>query len=55
MMLIFDIGYIHSQNGEDLSSYIPQPYDGLSFYEVKDFTRDLPDEYERQAHRLFSR
>ena len=36
MMLIFDIGYIHSRNGEDLHKYLPHPHDGISFHEVKE-------------------
>lgn len=32
MLLLFDIEYINDQNGEDLSSYIPQPNDGLTLW-----------------------
>ncbi len=48
MMLIFDIGYIHSRNGEDLHKYLPHPHDGISFHEVKEFIRALPDEYKQR-------
>jgi len=48
MMLLFDIGFNHGQNGEDLHKYLPHPHDGISFYDVKEFIRALPDEYKQR-------
>ena len=48
MMILFDVGYSHTQNGQDLSTYMPNPNDGLSFHEVKDFVRRVPNEYRQR-------
>lgn len=48
MMLLFDVGYSHTQNGQDLSTYMPSPNDVLSFHEVKDFVQRVPNEYRQR-------
>ena len=48
MLLLFDIGVRQSQNGQDLHKYLPRPCQGISYYEVKDFIRTVPNEYRQR-------